>query len=98
MEANPYKADNAQSALEADPKAVISFYATGEPGKNWEDLCRGPHVPSTGRIGAFKVTSVAGGTGPGCPRRNTERTSLMLKITRTGGTTTEMRAPGWVSA
>jgi len=37
----------------------LSFYATGEPGKDWEDLCRGPHVPSTGRIGAFKVMSLA---------------------------------------
>jgi len=26
---------------------------------NWEDLCQGPHVPSTGYIGAFKVTSIA---------------------------------------
>ena len=59
-EANPYKLDNAQRALAADPHAVISFYATGEPHKNWEDLCRGPHLPGTGRIGAFKVTSVAG--------------------------------------
>ncbi len=38
---------------------ALSFYATGAPGKDWEDLCRGPHVPSTGRIGAVKVTSVA---------------------------------------
>ena len=60
QEANPYKLDNAQRALAADPQAVISFYATGEPQKNWEDLCRGPHLPATGRIGAFKVTSVAG--------------------------------------
>ncbi len=57
---NPYKLDNAQRAIEQDPNAVISFYATGEPHKNWEDLCRGPHLPATGRIGAFKVTSVAG--------------------------------------
>ncbi len=59
-EGNPYKLDNAQRAIAADPHAVISFYATGSPGKNWEDLCRGPHLPATGRIGAFKVTSVAG--------------------------------------
>ncbi len=26
----------------------------------WADLCLGPHVPSTGRLGAFKLTSVAG--------------------------------------
>jgi threonyl-tRNA synthetase len=37
----------------------LSFYATGSPGRNWEDLCRGPHVPSTGRIGAACVMSVA---------------------------------------
>ncbi|MFO0830969.1 MAG: threonine--tRNA ligase [Phycisphaerales bacterium] len=37
----------------------LSFYATGQPGKNWEDLCRGPHVPSTGRIGAACVMSLA---------------------------------------
>jgi threonyl-tRNA synthetase len=26
----------------------------------WADLCRGPHVPSTDRLGAFKLLSVAG--------------------------------------
>ncbi|QOI99734.1 MAG: threonine--tRNA ligase [Phycisphaeraceae bacterium] len=37
----------------------LSFYSTGVPGTNWEDLCRGPHVPSTGRIGAARVMSLA---------------------------------------
>jgi len=27
---------------------------------NWEDLCRGPHVPSTGKLKAFKLMKVAG--------------------------------------
>ena len=54
-EGNAYKLDNAERA-----RGDLSFYATGQPGKDFEDLCRGPHVPSTGRIGAFKVTSVAG--------------------------------------
>ena len=27
---------------------------------DWVDLCLGPHVPSTGRLGAFKLTNVAG--------------------------------------
>jgi len=27
--------------------------------EHWEDLCMGPHVPATGDIGAFKVTSIA---------------------------------------
>ena len=35
---------------------VLSVYRQG----NWKDLCRGPHVPSTGRLGAFKLLSVAG--------------------------------------
>ncbi len=58
-EHNKYKNDNALRAHTADPNVPLSFYATGEPGKNWEDLCRGPHVPSTARIGAIKVMSLA---------------------------------------
>lgn len=57
-EGSKYKIDNAQRAAEAGSHE-LSFYCTGQPGKNWEDLCRGPHVPSTGRIGAFKVMSLA---------------------------------------
>ncbi len=34
----------------------ISLYGQGE----WVDLCRGPHVPSTGKLKAFKLTKVAG--------------------------------------
>ena len=34
----------------------ISVYQQGD----WMDLCRGPHVPSTGKLGAFKLTKVAG--------------------------------------
>ncbi|MHC4129817.1 MAG: threonine--tRNA ligase [Planctomycetota bacterium] len=57
-EGSKYKIDNAEVAVEKG-SVRLSWYATGEPGKDWEDLCRGPHVPSTGRIGAFKVTSLA---------------------------------------
>jgi len=35
---------------------VISFYRCGD----FVDLCRGPHLPSTGGVAAFKLTSVAG--------------------------------------
>lgn len=35
---------------------VISLYRQGQ----FEDLCRGPHVPSTGFIKAFKLTKLAG--------------------------------------
>jgi threonyl-tRNA synthetase len=34
----------------------ISLYGQGE----WFDLCRGPHVPTTGKLGAFKLMKVAG--------------------------------------
>ena len=35
---------------------AISLYGQG----SWEDLCRGPHVPSTGKLKAFKLMKVAG--------------------------------------
>lgn len=34
----------------------VSIYHQGD----FTDLCRGPHIPSTGRVGAFKLLSVAG--------------------------------------
>ncbi len=57
-EGNKYKVDNAQRAIEGGAKS-LSWYVTGAVDRNWEDLCMGPHVPSTGRIKAFKIMSVA---------------------------------------
>lgn len=49
----PYKVE----LIEDLPQdSEISFYTQGE----FVDLCAGPHVPSTGMIKAFKLTSVAG--------------------------------------
>lgn len=43
--------------VEALPEGEeISLYTQGA----WGDLCRGPHVPSTGKLQAFKLTKVAG--------------------------------------
>src|SRR5881409_3763632 len=42
--------------IEGIPDETVSLYRQGE----FVDLCRGPHVPSTGRIPAFKLTSLAG--------------------------------------
>ena len=39
-----------------EPGSEISFYRNG----NFVDFCRGPHVPSTGRVKAFKVMSISG--------------------------------------
>ena len=38
------------------PRSVISCYKQGD----FMDLCRGPHLPSTGKIKAFKLTSITG--------------------------------------
>ncbi|RJP21582.1 MAG: threonine--tRNA ligase [Deltaproteobacteria bacterium] len=48
----PYK----EELLTDIPDATVSLYRMG----NFLDLCRGPHVPSTGRVGAFKLMSTAG--------------------------------------
>jgi threonyl-tRNA synthetase len=48
-----YKAEIIASIPEGQD---ISLYGQGD----WEDLCRGPHVPSTGRLGAFKLMKVSG--------------------------------------
>ncbi len=41
----------------------ISLYSQGE----FTDLCRGPHVPSTGRVKAFQLTKLAGAYWRGDP-------------------------------
>jgi len=50
---NPYKIEIAREIPEGEP---ITLYTIG----GFTDLCRGGHAESTGRIGAFKLTSVAG--------------------------------------
>ncbi len=49
----PYKVELINDLPE---NAVISLYSQG----TFTDLCRGPHLPDTGRVKAFKVLSVAG--------------------------------------
>jgi len=60
LDSHKYKIDNVKRA-QGD---TISFYSHGE---GFEDLCRGPHVPSTGKVGSFKVMSVAGAYWHGDP-------------------------------
>ena len=55
-----YKTDN----IGRTDSEVISFYSHGE---SFEDLCRGPHVPSTAKAGCAKVMSVAGAYWHGDP-------------------------------
>ncbi|NBS33568.1 MAG: threonine--tRNA ligase, partial [Planctomycetia bacterium] len=50
----PLKVEHIETGLAEHP--TLSFYRQGE----FVDLCRGPHVPSPGCIGAVKLTSLAG--------------------------------------
>jgi threonyl-tRNA synthetase len=62
-------------AVAKDP---ISLYRHGSPDRpegTWVDLCRGPHVPTTGHIGAVKLLSVAGAYW-----RGDERNPMLQRI------------------
>jgi len=60
MAGHKYKVDNIRNS----GSEVISFYSHGD---GFEDLCRGPHIASTGRCGSFKIMSVAGAYWHGDP-------------------------------
>jgi threonyl-tRNA synthetase len=51
-----YKVELIEDLIRDEGAENVSLYRNGP----FEDLCRGPHGPSTGRIGAFKLTSLAG--------------------------------------
>jgi threonyl-tRNA synthetase len=71
-----YKAEILEG-IEAD---TVSLYRQGE----FVDLCRGPHVPTTGRIKAFKLTGVAGAYW-----RGDERNEMLQRIYGTSFPTRE---------
>ncbi len=48
----PYKVE----LLQEIPDDTVSLYQQGD----FIDLCRGPHIPSSGKIKAYKLTSIAG--------------------------------------
>ena len=60
--------------------ASVSLYSQGE----FTDLCRGPHISSTGMIKAFKLTSVAGAYW-----RGDENNEMLQRIYGTGFATDE---------
>ena len=57
----PYKLE----LIEELPDETVTIYRQG----SFVDLCRGPHVNSTGNIGAFKLTSIAGAYWRGDEKR-----------------------------
>jgi threonyl-tRNA synthetase len=66
--------------IEELPDSQVSLYQQGD----FIDLCRGPHLPSTGKIKAFKLTSVAGAYW-----RGDERNKMLQRIYGTAFPTAE---------
>ena len=62
------------------PEETVSLYRQGD----WVDLCRGPHVPSTGGIRAFRLTGVAGAYW-----RGDEKNEMLQRIYGTSWPTEE---------
>ena len=63
-----YKVELIQGFPEGEP---ISAYSQGE----FVDLCRGPHLPTTGHVGAFKLLNTAGAYW-----RGDERNPMLQRI------------------
>ena len=72
----PYKVE----LIEDLPDSRVTLYQQGD----FIDLCRGPHLPSTGKIKAFKLTSVAGAYW-----RGDERNKMLQRIYGTAFPTAE---------
>jgi len=62
------------------PEETVSLYRQGD----WVDLCRGPHVPSTKALRAFKLTGVAGAYW-----RGDEKNEMLQRIYGTAWATKE---------
>jgi threonyl-tRNA synthetase len=56
----PYKVEILKDLGEEEGEARAGDTVTVYRNDGWTDLCLGPHVPSTSRLGAFRLTSVAG--------------------------------------
>jgi threonyl-tRNA synthetase len=64
------EAFKAEWVMELPAGETITMYRTGEGERAWVDLCRGPHLASTGKLdpNAFKLTRVSGAYWRGDPK------------------------------
>ena len=70
-EGQDYKVELIRDLVANEGVETVSLYRNGP----FTDLCRGPHAPSTGRIKAFKLLSVAGAYW-----RGDERNKMLTRI------------------
>jgi threonyl-tRNA synthetase len=64
-EKQPYKVELIEDLIKNEGAETVSLYTNGP----FTDLCRGPHAPTTKRIKAFKLQSVAGSYWRGDAKR-----------------------------
>jgi threonyl-tRNA synthetase len=64
-EDQPYKVELIEDLVKNQGVKTVSLYRNGD----FLDLCRGPHAPTTGRVKAFKLLSVAGAYWRGDAKR-----------------------------
>jgi threonyl-tRNA synthetase len=64
-EDQPYKVELIEDLVKNQGVTTVSMYKNGA----FYDLCRGPHAPTTGRVKAFKLLSVAGAYWRGDAKR-----------------------------
>ena len=67
----PYKVEMIDDLVKNDAVQSVSFYRQGE----FLDMCRGPHLPDTSRLKAFKLLSVAGAYW-----RGDERNKMLTRV------------------
>ncbi len=66
-----YKVEMIDDLVKSDNVAAVSLYAQGD----FLDMCRGPHLPDTGRLKAFKLLSAAGAYW-----RGNEKNKMLTRI------------------
>ena len=64
---NPYKLE----LISDIPDEKVTIYTTGD----FVDLCAGPHIDSTAKVGAFKLLSIAGAYW-----RGSEKNKMLTRI------------------
>jgi threonyl-tRNA synthetase len=60
MADQPYKREIIEGLASEEGEVELGDNVTLYRNAEWVDLCLGPHVPHTGKLGAFKLTSIAG--------------------------------------
>jgi threonyl-tRNA synthetase len=65
----PFKREIIEELGEQEGEVAAGETVTVYRNDGWADLCLGPHVPSTGRLGAFKLMKLAGAYWRGDERR-----------------------------